>query len=75
MGALINLEQANRVLEIGLLCTLNENKGRPYLEEVVGFQLNMDKPIPKLPANRPVALFPYNSANIGLCNTCSCTFK
>ncbi|KAF1889447.1 hypothetical protein Lal_00024773 [Lupinus albus] len=75
MGSLVNLEQANRVLEIGLLCTLNENKGRPSMEEVVGLLLNMDKPIPKLPPTRPVALFPYNSANTGLCNTYSCTFK
>ncbi|KAK7275931.1 hypothetical protein RIF29_17058 [Crotalaria pallida] len=75
MGSLINLEQAIRVLEIGLLCTLNENKGRPSMEEVVEFLLYMDKPIPKLPTTRPVALFPYNSANTGLCNTYSCTFK
>ncbi|KAG5052706.1 hypothetical protein AAZX31_02G207800 [Glycine max] len=74
MGSLINLEQAIRVLEIGLLCTLNENKGRPSMEQVVEFLLNMDKPIPELPRTRPVALFPYNSANTGLCNAYSCTF-
>lgn len=74
MGSLINLEQAIRVVEIGLLCTLSENKGRPSMEQVVEFLLNMDKPIPKLPATRPVALFPYNSANSGLCNAYSCTF-
>ncbi|BAT81586.1 L-type lectin-domain containing receptor [Vigna angularis] len=74
MGSLINLEQAIRVLEIGLLCTLNENKGRPSMEQVVEFFLNMDKPIPELPRTRPVSLFPYNSANTGLCNTYSCTF-
>nr|KYP72773.1 Lectin-domain containing receptor kinase A4.2 [Cajanus cajan] len=74
MGSLINLDQAIRVLEIGLLCTLNENKGRPSMEEVVEFLLNMDKPIPELPRTRPVALFPYNSANTGLCNAYSCTF-
>ncbi|KAK4277667.1 hypothetical protein QN277_015628 [Acacia crassicarpa] len=72
MGSLINLEQANRVLEIGLLCTLNENKGRPSMEQVIGF-LNMEIPIPKLPTTRPVALFPYSSTNAGLCNTYSCT--
>lgn len=75
MGSLINLEQAIRVLEIGLLCTLNENKGRPSMEQVVEFLGNMEKPIPELPRTRPVALFPYNSANTGLCNTYSCTFK
>ncbi|XP_027331977.1 probable L-type lectin-domain containing receptor kinase S.7 [Abrus precatorius] len=74
MGSLINLEQAVRVLEIGLLCTLNENKGRPSMEQVVGFLLNMEKPIPELPRTRPIALFPYNSANTGLCNAYSCTF-
>lgn len=72
MGPLINMEQANRVLEIGLLCTLNENKGRPSMEQVVEF-LKMDIPIPKLPTTRPVALFPYSSTNAGLCNTYSCT--
>lgn len=75
MGSLINLEHAIRVLEIGLLCTLNENKGRPSMEQVVEFLLHMDKPIPDLPRTRPVTLFPYNSANTGLCNTYSCTFK
>lgn len=72
MGSLINLEQAIRVLEIGLLCTLNENKGRPCMDQVVEF-LNMEIPIPKLPTSRPIALFPYSSANTGLCNTYSCT--
>ena len=74
MGSLINLEQAIRVLEIGLLCTLNENKGRPSMEQVVEFLGNMEKPIPELPRTRPVALFPYSSANTGLCNAYSCTF-
>ncbi|TKY53270.1 L-type lectin-domain containing receptor kinase S.7 [Spatholobus suberectus] len=58
MGSLINLEQAIRVLEMGLLCTLNESKGRPSMEQVVEFLLNMEKPIPELPRTRPVALFP-----------------
>lgn len=75
MGSLINLEQAIRVMEIGLLCTLNENKGRPTMEQVVEFLHNMEKPIPELPKTRPVALFPYNSANTGLCNNYSCTLK
>jgi serine/threonine protein kinase len=75
MGSLINLEQAIRVMEIGLLCTLNENKGRPSMEQVVELLHNMEKPIPELPRTRPVALFPYNSANTGLCNNYSCTLK
>lgn len=37
MGSLVNLEQAIRVLEIGLLCTLNETKGRPCMDELVEF--------------------------------------
>ncbi|KAJ6867942.1 L-type lectin-domain containing receptor kinase VIII.1-like [Populus alba x Populus x berolinensis] len=72
MGSMVNLEQAIRVSEIGLLCTLNENKGRPCMEEAVEF-LNLDGPIPELPPKRPVALFPYSSANTGLCTGYSCT--
>ncbi|MBA0871936.1 hypothetical protein Goshw_002542 [Gossypium schwendimanii] len=70
MGSLVNLEQAIRALDIGLLCMLNESKGRPKMEEVVEF-LSMDKQIPELPACRPVSLFPYNSAT-GLCTGYSC---
>ncbi|KAK8686474.1 hypothetical protein V6N13_125499 [Hibiscus sabdariffa] len=70
MGSVVKLEQAIRVLDIGLLCTLNESKGRPSMEEVVQF-LSMDTQIPELPACRPVALFPYNSAT-GLCTGYSC---
>ena len=70
MGSVINLEQAILVMEIGLLCTLNETKGRPSMEEVVGF-LAMDRPVPRLPC-RPVALFPYSSTN-GLCSGYSCS--
>ncbi|KAJ6677435.1 hypothetical protein OIU85_010587 [Salix viminalis] len=72
MGSMVSLEQAIRVSEIGLLCTLNENRGRPSMEEVVEF-LNLDRPIPELPPNRPVALFPYSSTNTGLCTGYSCT--
>ncbi|TKY56410.1 L-type lectin-domain containing receptor kinase S.7 [Spatholobus suberectus] len=75
MESLINLEQAIRVLEIGLLCTLNGNKGRPSMEQVVEFLLNTEKPIPELPRTRPVALFPYKSANTGLCNHILTAFK
>lgn len=70
MGSVINLEQAILVLEIGLLCTLNETKGRPSMEEVVGF-LAMERPLPQLPS-RPVSLFPYSSTN-GLCTGYSCS--
>ncbi|CAN4085598.1 unnamed protein product [Withania somnifera] len=51
---------AIRALDIGLLCTPNENKGRPIMEEVVEF-LNMEKAIAELPPGRPVCLFPYSS--------------
>lgn len=71
MGSLVNLEQAVRVLEIGLLCTLNEGKGRPCMAEVVEF-LSLGKKLPELPASRPMALFPYNSTT-GLCTGYSCS--
>ncbi|RVW41307.1 putative L-type lectin-domain containing receptor kinase S.7 [Vitis vinifera] len=71
MGSVINLEQAILVLEIGLLCTLNETKGRPYMEEVVGF-LAMDRPVPQLPPCRPISLFPYSSTT-GLCSGNACS--
>lgn len=70
MGSLVNLEQAIRVFKIGLLCTLNESKGRPSMEEVVDL-LATDRPIPELPPSRPVALFPYSSTT-GLCSSYSC---
>lgn len=71
MGSLTNPEQAVRTLEIGLLCTLNESKGRPSMEDVIEF-LATDRPIPELPLTRPVVLFPYSSAK-GLCPGYSCT--
>jgi hypothetical protein len=70
MGSALNPKQVIRVLEIGLLCTVNETKGRPCMEEVVEF-LSMEGPIPELPPTRPVSLFPYNSAT-GLCTGYSC---
>ncbi|ONI25806.1 hypothetical protein PRUPE_2G321100 [Prunus persica] len=74
MGTVINLEQAIRVMQIGLLCTLNVTKGRPCMEQVVEF-LSMERPIPELPPSRPVALFPYNSTG-ALCTGYSCaSFK
>lgn len=70
MGSVINLKQAIRVLEIGLLCTLNETKGRPCMEEVVEF-VSTERPIPEMPRTRPIALFPYNSGT-ALCSGYSC---
>lgn len=70
MGSVVNPDQAVRVLEVGLLCTLNENKGRPTMEEVVEF-LNLEKAIPELPPSRPVSLFPYSSTT-GLCSGYAC---
>ncbi|KAM7267437.1 hypothetical protein ACFE04_009603 [Oxalis oulophora] len=71
MGSLVNMEQAIKVLEIGLLCTLNESRGRPSMDQVVEF-LCLEKEIPKLPETRPVSFFPYNSAT-GLCTGYSCS--
>ncbi|CAH9136870.1 unnamed protein product [Cuscuta epithymum] len=71
MGLVVNREQAVRVVEVGLVCTLNENKGRPSMEEVVEF-LNAEKPLPKLPPVRPVSLFPYSSTT-GLCTAHACS--
>ncbi|TQD94503.1 hypothetical protein C1H46_019748 [Malus baccata] len=74
MGTVINLEQAIRVMQIGLLCTLNATKGRPCMEEVVEF-LCMERQIPELPPSRPVFLFPYSSTG-ALCTGYSCaSFK
>lgn len=74
MGLVVNPDQAIRVLEVGLMCTLNDNKGRPSMEEVVEY-LNFERPVPELPATRPVSLFPYSSTT-GLCSGYSCaSFK
>ncbi|KAK2972810.1 hypothetical protein RJ640_028338 [Escallonia rubra] len=74
MGSVVNSEQAVRVMDIGLLCTLNENRGRPSMEEVVEF-LSLEKQVPELPPSRPVSLFPYSSTT-GLCSGYSCaSFK
>lgn len=60
MGSGVDREQAIRVLEIALLCTLSETNGRPKMEDVVKF-LKMEETLPELPQNRPMVLFPYNS--------------
>ncbi|XP_073126002.1 L-type lectin-domain containing receptor kinase VIII.1-like isoform X1 [Henckelia pumila] len=74
MGSAVNADQAIRVLEVGLMCTLNDNKGRPSMEQVVDY-LNVERPVPELPSSRPVSLFPYSSAT-GLCSGYSCaSFK
>ncbi|KAL4575316.1 hypothetical protein LXL04_022158 [Taraxacum kok-saghyz] len=65
MSSVLNMEQAVRVLEIGLLCTLKDNKGRPTMAEVVEY-VSFDTEVPKLPPSRPMALFPYTSTT-GLC--------
>lgn len=70
MGPVVNPDQAVRVMEVGLMCTLNDNKGRPSMEEVVE-HLNFERPMPELPASRPVSLFPYSSTT-GLCSGYSC---
>ncbi|KAI4330990.1 hypothetical protein MLD38_029225 [Melastoma candidum] len=70
MGSFMNAEQAIRAMDIGLLCTLNESKGRPSMDQVTEL-LSMDVPIPELPLSRPMCLFPYSSTT-GLCAGYSC---
>ncbi|XP_059442017.1 L-type lectin-domain containing receptor kinase VIII.2-like [Corylus avellana] len=66
VGTCDNSEQAGRLLEIGLSCSLSEKNGRPCMEEVVQY-LNTQKPIPKLPLRRPPELFSKQStAGLGL---------
>ncbi|XP_031283863.1 probable L-type lectin-domain containing receptor kinase S.7 [Pistacia vera] len=48
MASNVNLDEIVRVLEIGLVCSLDESNGRPSMEEVVQY-LNIQKPIPRLP--------------------------
>ncbi|KAF9600876.1 hypothetical protein IFM89_013783 [Coptis chinensis] len=74
VGSVFNSEHAVRVVEIGLLCTVNDvgKNRRPSMEDVVGFLNDMDRPIPELPSSRPISLFPYNSAT-GLCGVSTCT--
>ncbi|XP_040987822.1 probable L-type lectin-domain containing receptor kinase S.7 [Juglans microcarpa x Juglans regia] len=62
LGHCANSEQAVRVLEIGLSCTLSKNDGRPCMEEVVQL-LNTQKPVPQLPPGRPAELFPKRSSS------------
>ncbi|CAA0813081.1 Unknown protein [Striga hermonthica] len=70
MGPVVNPDQAIRAVEVGLMCTLNDNKGRPTMEEVVDY-LNFERPVTELPTVRPVSLFPYSSTT-GLCSGYSC---
>lgn len=67
MCSVLNMDQAVQVMEIGLLCTLQESKGRPSMAEVVEY-VSFEKEVPKLPASRPMALFPYTSTT-GLCSS------
>ncbi|KNA06417.1 hypothetical protein SOVF_181320 [Spinacia oleracea] len=60
MGSGINTDQAVRVVDIALLCTLPENNGRPKTDEIVTFLTTVSL-LPQLPPNRPIVLFPYNS--------------
>lgn len=67
MCSVLNMEQAVQVMEMGLLCTLQESKGRPSMAEVVEY-VSFEKEVPELPASRPMALFPYTSTT-GICNS------
>ncbi|ERN03678.1 L-type lectin-domain containing receptor kinase VIII.2 [Amborella trichopoda] len=65
-----NSEQAQRALEIGLMCTMEDPKTRPSMEEVVGY-MNPEAPGPPLPPFRPPVLFSYPSAT-NVCSLQSC---
>ncbi|KVI05100.1 probable L-type lectin-domain containing receptor kinase S.7 [Cynara cardunculus var. scolymus] len=67
MCSVLNMDQAVHVMDIGLLCTLQESKGRPSMAEVVEY-VSFEKEVPELPASRPMALFPYTSTT-GLCSS------
>ncbi|KAH7549504.1 hypothetical protein JRO89_XS13G0041900 [Xanthoceras sorbifolium] len=61
MGRNVNSEEAIRVLEIGLSCSLSEiNNGRPSMADVVQF-FNMMNPVRILPSSRPAQLLPQNT--------------
>ncbi|XP_059639215.1 probable L-type lectin-domain containing receptor kinase S.7 [Cornus florida] len=47
IGCCVNSEEATRVLDIALVCTLSERNDRPSMEEVVQF-LHTQNPIPQL---------------------------
>nr|GEY61062.1 L-type lectin-domain containing receptor kinase VIII.2-like [Tanacetum cinerariifolium] len=66
IGSVLIMDQAVKVLDTGLLCTLKENKGRPNMAEVVEY-VNFEREAPELPPRRPMALFPYTSTT-GLCS-------
>ncbi|KAI3816877.1 hypothetical protein L1987_10661 [Smallanthus sonchifolius] len=75
IGSVLNMDQAVGVIEIGLLCTLKENTGRPSMQEVIEY-LNFETEIPELPSRRPMALFPYTSTTQLCSNSYMCaSFK
>lgn len=75
MSSVLIIDQAVRVIDIGLSCTLKENKGRPSMPEVVEY-LYFEKEIPELPLRRPMALFPYTSTTELCSNSYICpSFK
>ncbi|KAK9064019.1 hypothetical protein SSX86_017891 [Deinandra increscens subsp. villosa] len=73
--SMLNMDQAVRVIEIGLLCTLKENTGRPSMSKVIEY-LNFETEIPELPSSRPMALYPYTSTTQLCSNSYICaSFK
>lgn len=70
LRAVFNEEQAIRFMEVGLLCTLNESKTRPSMQEVVMF-LNFERELPELPLRRPVTLYSYSSST-DVCRIYAC---
>ncbi|KAI3778391.1 hypothetical protein L2E82_07646 [Cichorium intybus] len=75
IGSVLNMDQAVRVMDIGLLCTLKENQGRPSMAEVVEY-VCFETEVPELPLRRPMALFPYTSTTALCTNSYMCaSFK
>ncbi|GLJ54485.1 hypothetical protein SUGI_1170270 [Cryptomeria japonica] len=71
LGVTYNPEQAICLSIIGLLCTLDDPRMRPSMEEVIWY-INGEKPLPTLPSRRPTTCFLYPSAT-ELCNLYSCS--
>uniref|UniRef100_A0A0D6R4E7 Protein kinase domain-containing protein n=1 Tax=Araucaria cunninghamii TaxID=56994 RepID=A0A0D6R4E7_ARACU len=66
-----NQEEAICLSIIGLLCTMNDPRMRPSMEEVLWY-INGEKPLPHLPSIRPTSFFLYPSTT-ELCNLNSCS--
>lgn len=66
-----NPEQAICLSIIGLLCTLDDPRMRPSMQEVIWY-IKGEKSLPALPSRRPTTCFLYPSTT-ELCNLYSCS--